>query len=184
MPQWPPVLAERTVDKLNEVKFGYAYAREPSRAKPSHFEPLQPLWKPTSIDSTMSRSPSAYASRSLASSWVPESPRDEPTPLSYVLETSSPQRSSSHDKYVPSCENTPEYVSAISSSSALYSTPSHRSSAVGISPGTREALKTFYEHVYGADSKRCLVTGKTEPLIAAHVVQRASKAEQVMQLYF
>jgi hypothetical protein len=117
---------------------------------------------------------------SLASGWDPESIYGEPTSPNDVHDTSSPQRASSHDEYDP---NIPEHLPTASSASDIFTSPSHRNSAVGISRDTRDALEAFYQRIYGPDSKRCLVTGKMESLITAHVVQRASKPEQVTQPY-
>jgi hypothetical protein len=116
------------------------------------------------------------SSTSLASGWVPESAYDEPTSPNDAQESLSPQRSSSHDEYNPSPRNTPPPTS---SASDIHTTPSHQSTTVNISEDTRNALRTFYECIYGRDSKRCLVTQREEPLVIAHIVQRASKPDQV-----
>jgi hypothetical protein len=122
----------------------------------------------------MSRS--VRSSASLASGWVPESAYDEPTSPNNAHESSSPQRSSSHDEYIPSSGNTPP---PISSASDVHTTPSHRSRAANVSQHTRDELQTFYDRIYGHDSRRCLVTQKEESVIIAHIVRRASKPDQV-----
>lgn len=115
----------------------------------------------------------------LASGWAPESAYGKPTSRNYAHETSSPQRSSCHDEYNPSSDNTPPLVSAISSAPDVHTTPSRRCSSVTISRNTRDALHTFYERIYGPDSKRCAVTQKKERLEIAHIVQRTSSPDQV-----
>jgi hypothetical protein len=118
----------------------------------------------------------------LASGWAPESAYGEPTSPNYAheIETSSPQRSSSRDEYNPSHDNTPPLVSAsISSALDVHTTPSHRYSSATVSRNTRDALHTFYERIYGHDSKRCLVTQQKESLVIAHIVQRTSSPDQV-----
>ncbi|KAF8503723.1 hypothetical protein F5888DRAFT_1800012 [Russula emetica] len=118
----------------------------------------------------------------LASGWAPESAYGEPTSPNYAheIETSSPpQRSSSRDEYNPSHDNAPPLVSAISSASDVHTTPSHRYSSAAVSRNTRDALHTFYERIYGHDSKRCLVTQQKESLVIAHIVQRTSSPDQL-----
>jgi hypothetical protein len=123
---------------------------------------------------------SARPFATLASGWAPESAYAKPTSRNYAHETSSPQRSSCHDVYNPSPDNnTPPLVSAISSVSDVHTTPSHRCSSITISRNTRDALHTFYERIYGPNSKRCLVTQQKGPLEISHIVQRTSSSDQV-----
>jgi hypothetical protein len=105
------------------------------------------------IGMTSSLTPSpAFASERVAEL------NDQPT---YTHETSSPQRSSSHDEYNPPFDNTspktPPPVSDARSASHVYTTPSCRSSTA-VSQSIRDALDDLYERVYGPNSRRCLVT--------------------------
>jgi hypothetical protein len=127
------------------------------------------------MSSPSSPSPS-HASDSLR---VDESSDDEPTSFN-AHETSSPhlQRSSSHDEYIPSSDNTrpktpPLVPPDASSASDFFTTPSSRAlSSTGTPQKVLDALAELYK------TRGCLVTNHPTT-VGAHVVPRGSKGAQV-----
>jgi hypothetical protein len=90
------------------------------------------------------------------------------------LISSSPPRESSHDEY------SPERPSIAISATSQFTSPSNRSNTTGNLPADiRNEIHALYKKIYGEGSQRCLVTHSRRSLIIAHVVQRASRHEQV-----
>ena len=97
---------------------------------------------------------------------------DRVSPSDNQVILSSPSRESSHDEY------SPERPSI--SVTTQFTSPSNRSNTTGNLPADiRNEIHALYTKIYGEGSQRCLVTQSRLSLIVAHVVQRASKHDQV-----
>jgi hypothetical protein len=91
-----------------------------------------------------------------------------------TLTPSPPPRESSHEEY------SSDHPSNAISVTTEFTSPSSRSNTTGNLPAdVRATINTLYSDIYGEDSWRCLVTRSKLSLILAHVVQRASKYDQV-----
>lgn len=93
-----------------------------------------------------------------------------------ALTPSPGPRESSHDEYSPECPS-----NAISVTTQ-FTSPSNRSDTTsGLPADVHTAINALYTKIYGEASQRCLVTRSRRSLVVAHVVQRASKQDQVSQ---
>jgi hypothetical protein len=113
---------------------------------------------------------SLISSSSLASGRNPESSyRDSSTSDRDHLTPSPPVQEDSHDEYTPTRKST----------HGTWTTPSQCSHTASISSSAREALDRLYKLIYGEDSLRCLITQSNESLNVPHIVQRASRSDEV-----
>jgi len=94
-----------------------------------------------------------------------------------ALISSSPPRESSHDEYSPERPSI-----SISVTTQFTSPPNHSNTMSNLPADIRNEIHALYTKIYGEGSQWCLVTQSKRSLIVAHVVQHASRHDQVRYL--